>query len=154
MSSRNPEDDFKDDVAVRRERIQALTDPPVPKSTFFDWVKKGKVVRAKGLRGYYLLNKTRKKLGLPQVDVSRQPETQDPFTPNSDRSLTFLALGMIVQEALSVFVEEEVPELITMRDFFLVEAIVRKHKPALAEIKDPVERLAYVGGALAGCAKE
>jgi hypothetical protein len=37
------------------------------KSTFFDLVKRGKIAKVRGLRGYYRLNESLRRLGLPAV---------------------------------------------------------------------------------------
>ncbi|WPJ95256.1 helix-turn-helix domain-containing protein [Coraliomargarita algicola] len=63
------EKEILDDLCVRRENIEKLFHPPPAKSTFHEWINKGLIVQARGLSGYYLLNKTRVRLGLPPVDV-------------------------------------------------------------------------------------
>jgi hypothetical protein len=55
------------DFAVRREIITSLFAPPIGKSTFFDLVKRGKIAKVGGLRGYYRLNESLRRLGLPAV---------------------------------------------------------------------------------------
>ena len=44
--------------AVRRETISAYFDPPMARSTFHDFVNKGKIVPVKGIRGFYKLNES------------------------------------------------------------------------------------------------
>ena len=59
----------EDDIAVRREEICKLFTPPLGKTAFHDWVNKGKIVKARDLSGYFLLNATRARLRMPRVDV-------------------------------------------------------------------------------------
>ena len=58
----------KDEILVKREVIMALFNPPLPKSTFHDRVKRGEFASSK-VPGHYLLNATRKKLGMPLLDA-------------------------------------------------------------------------------------
>ena len=69
MPSKNPH--LEDDIPVFRDKIIKMFDPPPGRSTFFEWVNKGTVVKVLGLTGYFLLNATRKKVKLPLLDVKR-----------------------------------------------------------------------------------
>ena len=71
MSKSSKEDEIIDDLCVRREEIEKLFHPKPARTTFHDWVNKGLIVMARGLRGYYLLNKTRVRLGMNPVDLKR-----------------------------------------------------------------------------------
>jgi hypothetical protein len=55
------------EFAVRRETISRFFDPPMPRSTFHDFVNKGKIVPVKGIRGFYRLNDSLRRLGLREV---------------------------------------------------------------------------------------
>lgn len=55
------------EYAVRRETISGYFSPPLPRSTFHDLVNKGKIIPIKGLRGFYKLNDSLKRLGLREV---------------------------------------------------------------------------------------
>jgi hypothetical protein len=46
------------------------------KTAFHDWVNKGKIVRARDLTGYFLLNTKRVRLRMPPGDVTSR------FTPS------------------------------------------------------------------------
>jgi hypothetical protein len=67
------------DFAVRREVIEGYFEPKIGRSTFFDLVESGKIVRVKGLRGYYRLNESLRRLGLPVV---QEPRLKKPSTGN------------------------------------------------------------------------
>jgi len=68
------------EFAVRREMISSFFSPPLPKSTFYDLVNKGKIIPMKALTGFYLLNDSLRRLGLrevaelPNAPASRSPE--------------------------------------------------------------------------------
>lgn len=63
------ENEIQDDLCVRREDIEKLFHPAPGKTTFYRLINEGLIVQARGVSGYYLLNKTRVRLGLPPVDV-------------------------------------------------------------------------------------
>jgi hypothetical protein len=50
---------------VKREVICSMFTPPLPKSTFYDRVNEGKIIPMPKLSGYYLLNASLHRLGLP-----------------------------------------------------------------------------------------
>jgi len=52
---------------VKREVICSMFTPALPKSTFYDRVQMGKIIPMPELPGYYLLNATLHRLGLPLV---------------------------------------------------------------------------------------
>lgn len=55
------------EFAVRAEVIGRFFSPPLASSTFHDFVKKGIIVPMKGIRGFYLLNESLRRLGLREV---------------------------------------------------------------------------------------
>ena len=61
--------DKSNDLLVRKEAILEFISPKPSDATFYRWVNEDRVVSAGEFRGYYLLNATRKKLGLEPVDV-------------------------------------------------------------------------------------
>jgi len=52
---------------VRAEVIGRFFSPPLASSTFYDLVNKGKIVPLKGIRGFYKLNDSLRRLGLREV---------------------------------------------------------------------------------------
>ena len=65
-AAKKPSDDFPE-FPVKREVFCAMFTPPLPKSTFYDRVKDGRIVALKGVPGYFLLNESRRLMGLPPV---------------------------------------------------------------------------------------
>jgi hypothetical protein len=55
------------EIAVRAEVIGRFFSPPLASSTFYDLVNKGKIVPIKGIRGFYKLNDSLRRLGLREV---------------------------------------------------------------------------------------
>ena len=65
-SSKNEPSGYPE-YAVRAEMIGSYFSPPLASSTFHDFVNKGKIVPMKGVRGFYLLNDSLRRLGLREV---------------------------------------------------------------------------------------
>lgn len=55
------------EFGVRKEDICAFFSPPMPSSTFHDRVNDGIIVPIKGMRGFYKLNDSLRRLGLREV---------------------------------------------------------------------------------------
>ena len=55
------------EFGVRRATISSFFSPQLASSTFHDLVKKGRIVPIKGLRGFYRLNDSLRRLGLREV---------------------------------------------------------------------------------------
>jgi hypothetical protein len=69
MAKSKLESHIEDDLVVKRETIIKLFDPPPGRTTFHEWVNKGAIVKARNLKGYYLLNATRVRLGMNPVSI-------------------------------------------------------------------------------------
>lgn len=61
------------EFAVTREAFNRYFEKPLPTSTFHDFVNKGKIVPMKGIRGFYLLNDSLRRLGLREVRELPKP---------------------------------------------------------------------------------
>jgi len=94
-TGKNDPTDFPE-FAVRAEVICRFFSPPLASSTFYDFVNKGKIVRSKGIRGFFKLNDSLRRLGLREVpNLSSTPssavtriklapiDSTDPVPPNS-----------------------------------------------------------------------
>jgi hypothetical protein len=55
------------EFGVRKEVICGFFSPPMPSSTFHDRVNEGIIVPIKGMRGFYKLNDSLRRLGLREV---------------------------------------------------------------------------------------
>ena len=131
MPSKDPH--LEDDILVSREKIIEMFDPPPGRSTFFEWVNKGTVVKARGLTGYFLLNATRKKVKLPPVDVASYRK-QGTSPANRKLQLVYTALMLIVPEMAAVINEFELPEVLTPVEAIEIKRIAEAHRePALQQ---------------------
>lgn len=61
-----PQSDYPE-FGVRYETISGYFKPPLARSTFHDRVQDGTIVPMKGMRGFYLLNESLRRLGLREV---------------------------------------------------------------------------------------
>lgn len=52
------------EYAVRWETNSRFFEPPMPSSTFHDFVNKWRIIPVKGIRGFYQLNESFRRLGL------------------------------------------------------------------------------------------
>lgn len=145
MPSNDPH--LEDDILVSREKIIEMFDPPPGRSTFFEWVNKGTVVKARGLTGYFLLNATRKKVKLPLVDVKRY-RGQIASPANRQRQVHFTALFMLVPDIVEIFSDIEVPEALTLEEYRRIQHLIKIYGPELDPIEDPVGRIQFCRGAL------
>ena len=146
MPSNDPH--LEDDLLVSREKILEMFDPPPGRSTFFEWVNKGLVVKARGLTGYYLLNATRKKVKMPLVDVKRYRAEQQ-ASSDQPRKLVYSALVALVPEVHDIITEIDLPDSMTPAEFVHVKTLVSSYEEALVGLNDSVEeRLRFCRGVL------
>jgi len=145
MPSKDPH--LEDDILVSRDKIIEMFDPPPGRSTFFEWVNKGTVVKARGLTGYFLLNATRKKVKLPLVDVKRYRAEQH-TSGDRPRQLVYTALVMLVSELNEVITEIDLPDTFTPAEYTRVKNLMADYEQPLAGLSDSVERLKFCRGVL------
>jgi hypothetical protein len=124
-----------------------MFDPPPGRSTFFEWVNKGTVVKARGLTGYDLLNATRKKMKLPLIDVKRYRAEQQ-ASSDQPRKLVYSALVMLVPEAHDIITEVDLPDTFTPAEYARVKNLMADYEQPLAGLSDSVERLKFCRGVL------
>ena len=71
-----PQSDYPD-FGVKYETISGYFEPPLARSTFHDKVQDGTIVPMKGMRGFYLLNESLRRLGLREVrQLPAQPDSR------------------------------------------------------------------------------
>lgn len=147
-----------EDLYVTRQVILEFFDPPPGRSTFFEWVNAGKIVSAgsgKVLKGYYALNASLQRLGLPLIDVSRYRERMKKVPAVArERQLLFAAMAALSEEVL-LCPADELPRELTPGDVEKIKGYVEMHRPALDPdlgsahfLSDGLRRLAYAGGVL------
>ena len=129
---------------VTRDVILESFVPPIGTSTFFDMVNDGRIAKAKAPRGYYRLNETRKRLGMPPI-LER---------PVSEREK--LSRRVLVQVALKVCLPHLIlqpSELLDRRwldqvDADELEKLVAGFDQELAAYSSDDEKLEYAQGVL------
>jgi hypothetical protein len=75
-SPAKPPSDYPE-FGVRYETISRYFEPPLARSTFHDKVQNGTIIPMKGMRGFYLLNQSLRRLGLREVrELPTEPESR------------------------------------------------------------------------------
>jgi hypothetical protein len=131
------------EFAVRRETISRFFDPPLPRSTFHDFVNKGKIVPLKGIRGFYLLNDSLRRLGLREVPSL----PQDPAKRSTEDilRLAFTLIDPLIFPAPSWM--REVEE-VDVRDTDHARLLATLHQESVEALASDAEKLAYFSGVL------
>lgn len=130
------------EYAVRAEMIGSFFSPPLASSTFHDFVNKGKIVPMKGIRGFYLLNDSLRRLGLREVS-----ELPNSFSPSLD-DIIRLAFTLIDR---NLFPEPSwlLPvEAIDGKDADHATRLANRHRDQVESYEHVAEKLAYFQGAL------
>ena len=129
------------DFGVRREVIQNFFEPPIGKSTFFDLVNRGKIAEVKELRGYYRLNESLRRLGLPQVD-----ELPRAAAGGLDkRVLADIALDLCMPDELPV-PSELLTQALSADDVLEVLRLQGGYAQELSALHSHEERMAFAQG--------
>lgn len=124
------------------ETIGSYFKPPLASSTFYDLVNKGQIVPMKGIRGFYRLNDSLRRLGLREVpslpDVSRR----------SGKELVRLAFSLIDPDIFPApaWLMREDP--LDAQDVDHALRIAEKHRDNVEALQTPQEKIAYQAGAL------
>jgi hypothetical protein len=139
---RKQELEIEDDVLVRRETILELFNPPPSRSSFFEWVKSGRIIKARGLKGYYLLNATRRKLRVPPVDVASFRK-QEATPANRKLQLVYTALMLIVPEMTAVIRGIEIPEVLAPAEVVEIKRLAAAHRKPLMEQGELYFKIVY-----------
>ena len=141
MASKAPPTGYPE-FGVRWETIGSYFKPPLASSTFYDLVSKGKIVPMKGLRGFYCLNDSLRRLGLREVaslpDVTRR----------SAEDLVRLAFTLIDPDIFPApsWMAREDP--LDAQDVDHALRIAEKHRANVESLPTAREKLAYQAGTL------
>ena len=128
----------------------ACFDPPMSSTTFHRWANEGRFASS-GVPGRYLLNKTRKKLGLPPADTRPFMERiEDISTNKREKQLFQAALAVTIPECIDAGLPIELPSEMTTKE---ATQVMKKHKElyetlASHGIVSKESRVAFVVGAL------
>lgn len=131
------------EFAVRRETISAFFVPPLPRSTFHDFVNKGTIVPLSGIRGFYKLNASLRRLGLREV-----PELPKDPVERSMEDIIRLAFSLIDPLAFPPPSWLLTVETIDMKDADHARRIADQHRAEVDAIDDVYLKIAYLSGVL------
>jgi len=129
------------DFAVRREVLDKFFEPPISKSAFYDLVKRGKIAELKELRGFYRLNESLRRLGLPPVD-------QLPRAPAGGldkRVLADIALDLCTPDEQPI-PSELLDQALTGDEVLEVVRLKGAYRQELSTLHSREERLAFAQG--------
>jgi hypothetical protein len=131
------------EYVVRRETISRYFNPPLPRSTFHDLVNKGKVVPFKHLKGFYHLNGSLRRLGLPEVaELPKEPALR------SSEDIVRLAFSVMDPDLFPAPSWLLDVEAIDSRDTDHAALLIEKHGVALATLDSDRLKHAYLQGTL------
>jgi hypothetical protein len=141
-SSKNEPSGYPE-YAVRAEMIGSYFSPPLASSTFHDFVNKGKIVPMKGVRGFYLLNDSLRRLGLREVRELPRP----PFAPSFEDTvrLSFSLIDRTIFPEPSWLLKAEA---ISAKDADHAIRIAEQHRDEVESYALVEEKLAYLQGVL------
>ena len=141
----------EDDIAVNRETISALFDPPLSESSFYRKVNAGHIAMAGDLRGYYLLNATRIRNGFPEVNIKNYREAANQENKEEkERLLRHAALLCIDEQIALLLPYVDFPDSLDHDGVKIVQSFIDDLKPAYAAAESDLERLAVFKGWIDG----
>jgi len=133
------------DFAVTRDVIMKFFSPPIGTTTFYDLVKRSKIAPVPGLRGYYRLNESLKRLKLP-------PVTKRPYSEKEKDSIMVLS-----QLALNLLMPGKIltpPQLLdrwlTVTETEKLKEMVKQFRAALDKFETDEDRMDFAQGVMDG----
>jgi hypothetical protein len=133
----------KPEFAVRRETISRYFEPPLPRSTFHDFVNKGIIIPMKGLRGFYLLNASLSRLGLREV--TKLPEAPANRSLEDMVRLAFSLIDPLLFPPPSWLLTVEELDL---KDADHARRMADQHREEVNALESAELKIAYLGGVL------
>lgn len=132
------------DLAVDQETLMRFFGPPIGKSTFYNLVRRGVIVKMQEVQGYYLLNESLVRLGLPHV--SGLPVTPD--AARRERQLVELALSLAAPDVVPVPSWMLTDARLTAHEKSHVALLSMHHHRKMQDITLQPDRVAYLQGVL------
>lgn len=131
------------EFGVRKEVICNFFNPPMPPSTFHDRVNEGIIVPIKGMRGFYKLNDSLRRLGLREV--SDVPQKVSSRTTEDIIRLAFNAIDPVLFPPPSWLMDVEV---IDGRDADHACVLMERYSDAVAALTTAGEKHSFMQGVL------
>jgi hypothetical protein len=132
------------DHAVDHDTLLRFFAPPIGKSTFYNLVKRGVIVKIKEVQGYYLLNESLVRLGLPPV--SELPATPD--AAQREVQLAELAMRLAAPDVVRPPRWMLGDVILTDHEKSHVALLAMFHQRQMEDVTERPEREAYVDGVL------
>lgn len=131
------------EFGVRKEVICSYFSPPMPSSTFHDRVNDGIIVPIKGMRGFYKLNDSLRRLGLREVP--ELPQTIGRRTTEEIIRLAFHSIDSAVfpEPTWVMFVDG-----VEGRDVDHATLLMARYSDTVAALDTPGEKHAFLQGIL------
>jgi len=136
-------EDATPEFVVRRESIARFFDPPLAASSFHDLVNRGKIIPMKGMRGYYLLNESLRRMGLPKV--LEIPSAVEKRSLEDIARLAFTLIDPRLFPAPSWLLTEEAIRLVEADH---ARRIAAEHREKVHALENEHLKLAYFQGVL------
>ena len=118
--------------------------PPIGRSTFYNLVRRGVIVKIKEVQGYYLLNESLVRLGLPPV--SELPATPD--AAQREKQLVELALNLAAPDVVPMPSWMLTDDRLTAHEKSHVALLAMHHHRKMQDITLLPDRLDYLQGVL------
>jgi hypothetical protein len=131
------------EFAVRRETISRYFVPPLPRSTFHDFVNKGTIIPMKGVRGFYLLNASLRRLGLREV-----PKLPEEASTRSMEDIVRLAFSLIDSDLFPPPTWMLTVENLEQRDLEHARMLADLHRDEVSALDGAELKMAYLTGVL------
>jgi hypothetical protein len=131
------------EIVVRREGFDSFFDPPLATSSFHDLVNKGKIISMNGMRGFYLLNESLRRMGLPEV--SALPSAVRKRSLEDLTRLAFTLIDPLLFPAPSWLLTEE---KIALVDAEHARRLADEYREKVHALTNVHLKLAYFQGAL------
>lgn len=135
-------DDFIE-FPVKREKFCAMFSPPLPKSTFYDRVREGKITPMKQCSGYYLLNISRVRLGLPPLK-----QLPGGVKDRSLEDITRLAFTLIDERIFPAPPWMLTVDVVSAKDFDHAQRIAVQNRDKINMLDHVELKLAHFAGVL------
>jgi len=132
------------EYGVNAEVIRRFSDPPLASSTFYDLVSKGKVTPLPGIRGFYKLNDSlRRLLGLREV--AKPPQD---VPKRSTEEIIRLGFHLIDPGVFTAPTWLLLAEVIDSADYHHAEQVAARHSAQVAELEHDQLKSNYLQGVL------